>query len=158
MKKSIFILIALVSLSACKSKKVLEIQDRLPKDIALMPERDYSSKSEEERRKDEENMQKLRASIDELISSVNCTNPDDWRISPLGSKACGGPASFIAYPIKLEEDILPQITEYNRQSSAYNLKYGIVSDCAVTPAPAGIRCENGKPVLISASVDSNDSN
>lgn len=151
MKKTVLICFALISLSACKSKKVMEVTDRLPKDVALMPERDYSSKNGDERKKDEENMQKLKTEIEDLIAKESCSNPNDWRISPLGSKACGGPAAFIAYPIKQEEDILPKITEYNRQSSAYNLKYGIVSDCAVTPAPTGIKCENGKAVLIAGS-------
>ena len=147
MKKSVFILLSILSLTACKTKKNIDPAERLPKDIALMPERDYSSKTSREKQKDEETMMKLKTEIEDLISTVSCDNPDDWRMSPLGSKACGGPASFIAYPIKLEEDILPKITEYNRQSSAYNLKYGIVSDCAVVPSPSGISCKNGKAVL-----------
>ncbi len=151
MKKSILFCFAIFALSACKSKKVMEVTDRLPKDIALMPERDYSSKNGEERAKDEENMQKLRTEIEHKIATINCNNPNDWRISPLGSKPCGGPASFIAYPIKIEEEVLPKITEFNRQSSAFNLKYGIVSDCAVVPAPSGVKCENGKAVLLPSS-------
>lgn len=148
MKKTVFILIATISLSACKSKKVMEITDRLPKDVALMPERDYSSKGDAERKKDEENMQKLRVEIADEIAKINCSNADDWRISPFGSKPCGGPAAFIAYPVKAEEELLPKITEFNRQSSAFNLKYGLISDCDVTPAPTGVRCENGTAVLL----------
>lgn len=148
MKKAVFIFIATLFLSACKSKKVMEITDRLPKDVALMPERDYSGKGDAERKKDEENMQKLRVEIEDEIAKINCTNADDWRISPLGSKPCGGPAAFIAYPVKAEEELLPKITEFNRQSSAFNLKYGLISDCAVTPAPTGVRCESGKAVLL----------
>lgn len=148
MKKTVFILIATLSLSACKSKKVMEITDRLPKDVALMPERDYSSKGDAERKKDEENMQKLKVEIADEIAKINCSNSDDWRISPFGSKPCGGPAAFIAYPVKAEEELLPKITEFNRQSSAFNLKYGLISDCAVTPAPTGVRCESGTAVLL----------
>ena len=74
MKKTVFILIATISLSACKSKKVMEITDRLPKDVALMPERDYSSKGDAERKKDEENMQKLRVEIADEIAKINCSN------------------------------------------------------------------------------------
>lgn len=147
MRKIILVSSAVLLLSACKSKPVLGVTDRLPKDISQKPERQPKT-LEEQMQHDMETMQKISAEIDELSAEVNCTNPDEWRISPFGSKACGGPASFIAYPIKLEDDILPKIVEYNRRSSEYNLKYGIISDCAVTPAPSGIRCENGKAVLI----------
>lgn len=147
MKKIVLFSLMVLSVSACKSKPALEITDRLPKDIALKPERQPNT-LEEQRQHDMETMQKIRTEIDDLILSVNCTNTDDWRISPFGSKACGGPASFLAYPISLEEKILPKIVEFNRRSSEYNLKYGIISDCAVTPAPSGLRCENGTAVLV----------
>ncbi|MPN29835.1 hypothetical protein SDC9_177288 [bioreactor metagenome] len=45
--------------------------------------------------------------------------------------------------------MLPKIKNFTDAQSAFNKKYGLVSDCVVVPAPSGIRCENGKAVLIS---------
>lgn len=149
MKKIGWLLMIILLVTGCKSKKnILEEENRLPKDVALAPVRDYSSKSEVSRKRDEAAMNQLRKEIENLIAETICTNPEDWRISPLGSKPCGGPAFFLAYPIKIEDEILPKITEYNRRSSDYNLKYGIISDCAVTPAPSDVVCESGKAKLV----------
>ncbi|MHA6696948.1 hypothetical protein [Chryseobacterium sp. A301] len=141
-----FLLLSLFLLG-CKTKDVAQDQERLPKDVALMPERDYTDKEDMDIERDRGYLTELRASIAEQISSVKCSDPLQWRVSPLGSKACGGPASFIAYPIELEEELLPQISTYNQASSSFNLKYGIISDCSVTQAPAGIRCEEGVATL-----------
>ncbi|WP_297985606.1 hypothetical protein [uncultured Chryseobacterium sp.] len=136
--------IALLSLAACKSKKSVEPDDTLPKDISQKPVKNNSQE------KDNEDLSKLRAEIDDLINAQTCTNAEDWRISPIGSKACGGPASYLAYPKDKEDDILPKIQKYTRQQSAFNQKYGIVSDCMMVMPPSGVKCENGKAVLISS--------
>ncbi|MDO5615748.1 MAG: hypothetical protein Q4G16_06135, partial [Cruoricaptor ignavus] len=141
MKTFGFLLLTTLVLSACGTKKAAELEKKLPKDVALMPERDYSQRTENQRIKDEQEMLKLKMEIEDIIALESCQNPEHWRISSLGSKPCGGPAMFIGYPVKLETDILPKITEYNRRSSAYNLKYGIISDCDVVPSPSGIKCE-----------------
>ncbi len=140
MKNLILVVLAFVALFSCKAKK--NIEQNLPKDAALKPV--YANSNEKEM----ENLQALKLEIDSLIDSETCNNSADWRISPLGSKSCGGPATYIAYPIKLENVILPKIQEYTRRSSAYGRKKGLVSDCAIVPPPAGIRCENGKAVLV----------
>lgn len=136
----------MVSCGSRKAKK--NADENLPKDVALMPDRDYTKKGSGDIEKDRESIRLLREEIFTMLENVRCTNPDDWRISPLGSKACGGPASFIAYPIEIETVVLPKITEFNKASSNFNLKYGIISDCAVTPAPSDVQCENGKAVLV----------
>lgn len=142
-----FFLLLFVFLSGCKSKNAAQNEERLPKDVALMPERDYTDKEDMDIERDRGFLRELKTSIADQIASVKCTDAAEWRVSPLGSKACGGPASFIAYPIELEEELLPQISKYNQASSIFNLKYGIISDCSVTQAPAGIRCEGGVATL-----------
>lgn len=147
MNRIAFFLLLTLFLSGCKSKDSAQKQERLPKDVALMPERDYTDKEDMDIERDRGFLRGLKASIAEQIASVKCSDPLEWRVSPLGSKACGGPASFIAYPIELEEELLPQISKYNQASSSFNLKYGIISDCSVTQPPAGIRCEEGVATL-----------
>ena len=123
----------------CKSKKAAE---NLPKDIALKPV--YESTD-----KDLIYMQSLRKEIDERIVSETCTDPALWRISAIGSKPCGGPSAYIAYPIKFEDELLPKIKRYSQLQSDYNRKKGLMSDCALVSQPAGIVCRNGKAELIS---------
>lgn len=143
----ILLFTCLLSIGACKSKKTAEQSEQLPKDIAEMPERDYSEGLAQERERDQKALGIAREEIEALISSTSCSDAAGWRTAALGSKPCGGPATFIAYPISLEEELLEKITRYNKQSSEFNLKYGLISDCAVVAPPAGVRCENGKPVL-----------
>ncbi len=147
MNRIALFLMLLVLVFACKSKDLAQTDDHLPKDVALMPERDYSNKTDLDIERDRGYLNELKQKITEQIALVSCSDPLEWRLSPLGSKACGGPASFIAYPIELEEVLLPQISKYNQESSSFNLKYGIISDCSVTEAPSGIRCENGVATL-----------
>lgn len=151
-QRILFVLLLSFMVFSCKSKSDLEQSDRLPKDVALQPERDYSGEqSDMNIEKDRERLRAIRAEIEEKIAGIRCSDPLEWRISPLGSKPCGGPASFIAYPIELEEELLPKISDFNQRSSSFNLKYGILSDCSVTPAPSGVECEAGKAVLIYSS-------
>lgn len=148
MSKIVLMVLAVLVFQSCGSRKTIQEHSNLPKDISQMPKRNPVAAVDSERKIDENNMLKLRTEIEDLINEEHCTDAKDWRISPLGSKACGGPASYIAYPIKLEREILPKITEFNRQSSAYNLEYGAMSDCAVTASPTKIVCESGRAVLV----------
>lgn len=135
-------LAALFVALSCSTKQNVE---NLPKDISQKPPRE--AKPDE----DLQMLADLKTKIDSLTGSVSCNNADDWRISPIGSKPCGGPAAYLAYPKKLENEVLPLIQEYTQKQSDYNRKKGLLSDCAMVPAPAGIKCENGKPVLIKSS-------
>lgn len=147
MKKFSILAVSLLMFAACKSKKNVKVDDTLPKHISQKESRPVSQT------KDREHLESLREEIEKIIASETCTNTDEWRISPFGSKPCGGPSSYIAYPKNHEEELLPKISEYNAQSSAFNQKYGLMSDCAVVPAPSGIRCENGKAVLVGGSAE-----
>ncbi len=148
MNRLISVILICILVIACQSRKAAQEYSNLPKDISQMPKKNPVVAVDNERKIDENNMLKLRTEIEDLINEEHCTDAKDWRISPLGSKACGGPASYIAYPIKLEREILPKITEFNRQSSAYNLEYGVMSDCGVTASPTKIVCESGRAVLV----------
>ncbi|MBW8362635.1 MAG: hypothetical protein K0M56_10675 [Kaistella sp.] len=142
MKYFIIAALAAISFSSCSAKKAVENPDNLPKDISLKPERTYEE--------DQKNMLAMRAEIESMINAETCSDTSDWRLSPIGSKPCGGPNAYIAYPIKIEEKILPKIKAYTEVNSAYNKKRGLMSDCALVTSPSGINCENGRAVLASA--------
>ena len=147
MKKALVILTAILTAAACSSKKPVTDVNTLPKDVALKPVREAETEDEVLLQK-RENIRVMRASIDSLRDSHTCSGTGDWRISPLGSKPCGGPAAYIAYNKEVESEILPRIQEFTRRQAAYNSRRNLFSDCKVEPQPTGIKCESGKPVLI----------
>ena len=142
MKNLLIISIALLSLASCKAKKSVENADTLPKDISLKPENNMSQQE------DQQALSALIKEIDAIIATEPCTNPTEWKFSAIGAKPCGGPSSYIAYPVKLEDEILPRIEQFTAMQSAFNKKYNLMSDCAMVMPPSEIRCENGKAVLV----------
>lgn len=136
---SVIILCLTLALNSCGTKNVT---DNLPKDISERPVDEHSKKY------DEVQLEKIKVMIESEIAKEKCTNPNEWKIAPFGSKPCGGPTSYIAYPEKLEDDILPQIEGFAKKESEFNTKYGITSDCSVVEEPRKIKCNNGKVELI----------
>lgn len=145
--KKLFIYILIFSfVSSCKTKSAEQNPDTLPKDVSLKPDNKH-----EQQQKDQEQLANLFEAIQSQIDSVECINEADWRISPIGAKPCGGPATYIAYPIIFEDEILPKIQNFSGMQRSFNEKYGLMSDCAMVPAPSGLRCENGEVVLLESS-------
>ncbi|MGZ5274111.1 MAG: hypothetical protein ACXWCA_07340 [Kaistella sp.] len=142
MKNLLIISIALLSLASCKAKKSVENADTLPKDISLKPENNMSQQE------DQQELSALIKDIDAIIATEPCADPAEWKFSAIGAKPCGGPSSYIAYPVKLEDELLPRIEQFTAMQSAFNKKYNLMSDCAMVMPPSEIRCENGKAVLV----------
>lgn len=57
----------------------------------------------------------------------------------LGAKPCGGPWEYLVYcPTSTDVTRLRAVaTEVERAERVFNERYGIMSDCAVTPEPGG---------------------
>ncbi|MDN3607618.1 hypothetical protein [Kaistella yonginensis] len=142
MRIVLIITISILTVISCSSKKKFTEVETLPKDIALKPHNHFTQED------DQAQMKKLINEIDSLINTETCTDAAEWKFSAIGSKACGGPNSYIAYPVKLENAILPKIAEFTSMQSAFNMKYGLMSDCAMVLPPAEIKCDNGKAILI----------
>lgn len=92
-------------------------------------------------------MDSLEKQILQLSESVGCSNSSEWKFAPMGSKACGGPARYIAYHASVEIEILPLIDQFTAQQKQYNQQTGAVSDCSLVAIPNAITCEGGKAVL-----------
>ncbi|QNL51747.1 hypothetical protein H8S90_09305 [Olivibacter sp. SDN3] len=100
---------------------------------------------EEERRQ----LDELRQEIEALSLSHICENAEDWRVTAIGSKACGGPTGHIAYSTKLDTNsFLKKVNEYTHKELAYNKKWPVYSDCSVPSPPDQILCKDGKPELV----------
>lgn len=138
MKRLLFILaIAVGCLWACDKS------DTEPE--ALQSEiRKGSSKTE-----DDQLLTNLYLEILGLSSSYSCLDETEWKWTPIGSKACGGPTGYIAYSTNLDVSLfLSKVAFYTHQQDAYNIKWEIISDCSIPPEPIAIMCENGSTQLV----------
>lgn len=140
MRNFLFLVFAVVCLSSCKAK--IENPDNLPKDIALKPENNLSQQE------DRELLSVLIKEIENQIKTVSCENAEDWTFAPIGEKPCGGPSSYIAYPKTMKAEILPKIEKFSEMQRSFNKKYQMVSDCRMVMPPTGIKCVDGKAVLV----------
>ena len=147
MKHLLIIAISVLTFVSCSSKKGIIEEETLPKDIALKPDNNFTQED------DQRLMKSLIQEIDSLIGAEPCTDIANWKFTAIGSKACGGPSSYIAYPVQLEDEILPKVTQFTSMQSTFNTKYGMMSDCTIVLPPAEITCENGKAVLIADRLD-----
>lgn len=147
MKNLLIIIISFLTVVSCSSTKKLSDPETLPKDISFKPENNVSQIE------DRENLKQLIGEIDSLISTEVCTDPTEWTFTAIGAKPCGGPSSYLAYPKKLAEEILPKVTQFTAMQDAINKKYHLMSDCAVVLPPSEIICENGKAVLTGGRLD-----
>lgn len=145
MKNILILTIILLGFLSCKTK--IENPETLPKDIAMKKviNKNYAE--------DSTTLKTLQMEIINIIAEKTCDDASQWKISAMGSKACGGPAYYISYPLEIEENILPKIKTYSAQQSSFNEKYGIISDCMLEMEPSGIMCEGGKAVLQYSSLE-----
>ena len=104
--------------------------------------------SEEIRKEDLGLLELLEQEIILISESVPCTNSTEWKFTPMGSKACGGPVKYIAYHQSVEKKFLELVDQYTFQQQEYNRKNNVVSDCALVTAPRNIICEGRKAFLV----------
>jgi hypothetical protein len=67
-----------------------------------------------------EELLNYQTEIIQLSESVKCTNATEWKFTPMGSKACGGPARYIAYHQSVEREFLDLVERFTALQKAYN--------------------------------------
>lgn len=88
------------------------------------------------------------SNIKATAESVVCENAEDWKFTPYGSKACGGPQGYIAYSNQIDEiAFFESVALYTQAEAAFNIKWGVVSTCDVPIPPQSISCLDGKAVF-----------
>lgn len=98
---------------------------------------------------DEKKLKELYTNIQKMTQQFNCENTGDWKFTEIGSKACGGPGSYIAYSIKMDTSVfLQRVRSYTTQQAAFNKRWDVSSDCMMVLPPKGVACEDGKPKFI----------
>ena len=96
----------------------------------------------------EEELINAQAEIIRLAESVPCTNASEWKFTPMGNKACGGPARYIAYHQSVEREFLDLVERFTPLQKAYNEKNNVLSDCMLVGPPRTIQCEANKAILV----------
>ena len=95
-----------------------------------------------------EELLSAQAEIIRLAESVPCTNASEWKFTPMGSKACGGPARYIAYHQSVEREFLDLVERFTALQKAYNEQNNVLSDCMLVGPPRTIQCEANKAILV----------
>ena len=95
-----------------------------------------------------EELLSAQAEIIRLAESVPCTNASEWKFTPMGNKACGGPARYIAYHQSVEREFLDLVNRFTPLQKAYNEKNNVISDCLLVGPPRTIQCEANKALLV----------
>ena len=92
--------------------------------------------------------------IQAMIGKAECTSDSQCQVLPIGAKACGGPAGFLAWSnAKTSAGELQALAErYKTEQQAGNDSSGRISNCRVlTPPPAACRantCQLGEAQLV----------
>ena len=96
----------------------------------------------------EEELINAQAEIIRIAESVPCTNASEWKFTPMGSKACGGPARYISYHQSVERELLDLVERFTSLQKAYNEKNNVISDCMLVGPPRTVQCEANKAILV----------
>ena len=90
-------------------------------------------------------LQRIRAEVGQAA----CTSTADCRTLPIGSKACGGPAGWMAWSATASraDTLQAWALELAQRQRQADMADGRMSTCSVVPDP-GARCEAGRCVLL----------
>ncbi|MEW4925310.1 hypothetical protein [Algibacter sp. 2305UL17-15] len=132
---------------------VLITQDHFPNNyawriVSLTENELVVTKELTEREIDYRKLMAIYDEIEAFIKGIPCENAEDWTFTPYGSKACGGPQWFLAYPKSIDTvAFLKKVEEYTKAERDYNIKWSVFSTCDVVSPPKSIECQNGFPIL-----------
>ena len=95
--------------------------------------------------------------INQLLGDNACSTAVDCGVLPIGRKACGGPASYLAYGKSIGEDKiseLKQLADRTRElDQTLNQENGLMSTCVFLSEPALV-CANSRCATSEESVNS----
>lgn len=106
-------------------------------------------KKENQQANDQKELEQMYTEIKSMAEKSNCGGEQQLKYIAVGVKACGGPASYIAYSTSIDINTFERlVAQYNQRQLNYNQTWGVISDCALVVAPKAVTCENGKPILV----------
>ena len=86
--------------------------------------------------------------IKSIASSTSCTDASQWTFYAIGSKACGGPEGYIAFPKNIASTLIPRIDAYTQSRKDFDQRWNAYSNCSFALAPSKVDCVNGKAELV----------
>lgn len=101
------------------------------------------------RSEDSAELSSLLKQIDKMSNQFTCDDAAEWKYLAIGAKSCGRTTDFVAYSIKIDEDLfLKKVALYNQKKAAYNVKWKLITDCNVVQPPVILICNDGKPKFV----------
>lgn len=90
-------------------------------------------------------MRDIRLLMEREVGDAAAKRPEQCRAIPLGSKACGGPQSFLVYStaVSNERRLQELARQYAEAEEKYNRVTGAVSTCSFLMPPE-VHLEHGK--------------
>lgn len=75
--------------------------------------------------------------IHALVGKAECTSDSQCKVLPIGAKACGGPASHLAFSTAGTDaaELQALAERYHGEQQASNQRSGMISNCRVVPTP-----------------------
>lgn len=94
-------------------------------------------------------IQKLHDQLKTLTQDLSCDNSTQCQVEAVGSRACGGPSSYLVYSSKsaATETVKQVTTKITQYESTYNAKNNMVSICQHLTRPAA-QCVASKCVKL----------
>lgn len=116
--------------------------------IELTEEKLVVKRELSEQEKDHRVLMDLFNEISELAYNSTCTDSTEWTFTPFGAKACGGPQGYLPYSKNIDTvAFLEKIAAYTAGEKEFNIKWSVISDCALVNPPKSIGCQNGYPIF-----------
>jgi len=99
-----------------------------------------------------EDIKTAKTELNSLIADNQCDTSEQCRVTPVGSRACGGPSSFAVYSTKTanETDVLAQSKKITSLESHYNAQNEMMSICQHLTTPS-TQCVENKCVKLEGS-------
>ncbi|MEL0642518.1 hypothetical protein V6260_18160 [Pseudoalteromonas aliena] len=93
-----------------------------------------------------------KAELNTLITDTQCDTSTQCRVNAVGSRACGGPSSFVVYSTKSasEEQVTALSDKITKLESNYNSQKGMMSTCQHLTTPS-TQCVENKCVKLEGS-------
>ncbi|MDZ4660497.1 MAG: hypothetical protein SGJ18_02640 [Pseudomonadota bacterium] len=95
-----------------------------------------------------EKLYKLEEKINDILVQDYCSIAGDCEAYPFGSKACGGPKSYIVNSVNNRgSELQTLVEEYNSIEAELNEFSGAISTCEYLMPPQNIKCVQNKCTL-----------
>lgn len=96
-----------------------------------------------------QNLQSQKEIVETLAATSVCNENFECRYIAFGSKACGGPKTYLIYTTSIDTLALASLVQdYNQLESEYNVTCNQISDCTAPQPPIGFDCDNNQCIPV----------